>query len=269
MSYAPLKQVNRKSAAQDISDAIGLYKTWAYLSYQDIISRYRRSILGPFWVAAMMISQAVAMSLVFGGIYKAELKEFLPYVIAGLTIVLFIGSAFGEGAETYLIYGNVVTAHNLPLSFHIFRMCCRQFVIFAHNFAIFLVVYLAFNHTLHINYLIVPGLLLNLLFLFGCTMFTATLGLRFRDFKFILPNVWLIVFYLTPVIWKPSQLGTNVSFVYIFNPIYYMLEVMRGPMLGYAITANIWIGATLTTLAMLLIAYCVFATMRNKIALWI
>jgi ABC-type polysaccharide/polyol phosphate export permease len=269
MSHAVLKPIGRKSAAHDIVDALRMYKTWGYLSYQDVISRYRRSILGPFWVAGLMISQALAMSLVFGGIFGMTLKEFLPYVVGGLSIILFVGSAFGEGAETYTIYANVMSAHNLPITFHIFRMCCRQLVIFLHYFVVFLIVYIAMNGSLSISPLVVPALALNFLFLFACTLMSACLSLRFRDFKFLLPHVWLIVFYLTPVIWKPSQIGAKFSALYQFNPIYYLLEIMRGSMLGTPPAPYIWINALIVTLGVLVLSYVVFALMRRKMTLWL
>jgi ABC-type polysaccharide/polyol phosphate export permease len=269
MPQHALKRINRKNVAEDIVEAIKLYRTWAYLSYQDVISRYRRSILGPFWVAAIMITQSVALSLVFGGIYNIELREFLPYVIAGLTVFNYIGSAFGEGAETFAIYRSVVTAYNMPLSFHIMRMCCRQFVIFLHNFVVFIVVMAVFSRAFTITPMLIPALFVAFVFLFSCTLINATLSLRFRDYKFILPHVWTIVFYFTPVIWRPNQISEHLSFLYVYNPIYYILEIMRGSMLGTPVGLEVWLGATGVATGAAAIAYLVFATMRKKIALWL
>ena len=269
MSHPPLKRRTRPSALADLVDGAKLYKTWSYLSYQDLISRYRRSFLGPFWIAAVMMTQAIALSLVFGTIYGLEVKSFLPYVIGGLTVINLIGVGFNEGSETFRIYSPMISAHPLPISFHVYRMVCRHFVMFLHNFAVFLAVWIFYNHNLALSPLIIPGLLLGLVFMTSTIFITACISMRYLDFKFMLPQAWTIVFYFTPVIWQPSQIKEHLSLIYQLNPIYYMLEVIRAPMLGHAVGTDVWLGATVVVLGTSILAYIVFASMRKKISLWL
>ena len=253
----------------DFLKGFGLYRSWIYLSYQDLISRYRRSILGPIWISGIMISQALALAIVFSTIYRVPLKEFLPYVIAGLSVFTFIGSPFGEGCETFSIFRPVINAHPLPMSFHLYRMVCRHVIILLHNLAVFLVVYFVINQSLAISFMIIPGLIICCLFVTACTFIVAPLCARFRDLKFALPYVWTLVFYLTPVVWRVSQMNEKTRLIYIFNPFYYVLEVVRGPLLGYPVDGSVWICALGSTAAAMLIAAVTFIRTRRSIALWV
>lgn len=269
MNNNSLKNVNRVSSFQDIIDGLSSYKSWLFLAYQDIISRYRRSILGPFWVAAMMTTQAVALAIVFGTIYGLSLKEFLPHMVTGISVMIYLGGGFNEGTETYSVYKPLVQSSSLPLSFHIFRMCSKQFFVFLHNIVVYLVIYIIFYKALNINWQIIPAILLSFVFIFGTTLFNAILSLRFRDYKFILPHLWTILFFLSPVMWKPEQLKGKMDLFNHANPAYYFLNIFRAGLEGQVITSVDWLGATGFSLLVLAMGYIAFSFTRKQIALWV
>lgn len=264
-----LAPYSRSTATRDLLAGLTLYRLWGFMAYQDIISRYRRSILGPFWVAAMMVTQSAALALVFGSIFEMPIKDFLPYVITGISVMLYLGSAFTEGTETFSIYRPLVQATPLPLSFHVLRMCTKHLVVFAHNAAVFLAIYMYFNGRLDLRVTIVPAIALSFLFIVGVTLFNAVLSLRFRDYKYILPHLWTLIFFLTPVMWKPAQLVDKLRFINTFNPAHYILLVMRNGLDGQATTWHDWIGAGVSAFVALLLGYIAFSCARKYIALWV
>ncbi len=263
------ESIARNKVGDDLFQGLGLYKSWVYLSYQDLISRYRRSILGPVWISGIMISQAAALSIVFSTIYHVALQDFLPYIICGLSVFGFIAAPFGEGSETFAIFRPIINSHPLPMSFHIFRMTCRHFIILLHNLVVFFVVYLAINHSLAVSLMIIPGAIICVAFVTSCMFIIAPLCARFRDLKFALPYVWNLVFYLTPVVWKAGQIGKKSALIYEFNPFYYALEVVRGPLLGTPFEPVVFLNAILVTIAAMVLAGVVFMVTRKSIALWI
>jgi len=84
-----------------------------------------------------------------------------------------------------------------------------------------------------------------------------------------LPHAWTIVFYFTPVIWQPNQIKSHLSLLFRLNPIYYVLEVIRSPLMGKPVSADIWMGALITIFLSSSLGYVVFANMRKKISLWL
>ena len=56
--------INRKDlelAVQDLWDGIRGTHLWLMLGWQDIKQRYRRSVIGPFWLTISMVIMIAAM----------------------------------------------------------------------------------------------------------------------------------------------------------------------------------------------------------------
>ena len=63
-----------------------------------------------------------------------------------------------------------------------------------------------------------------------------------------------IAFFMTPVIWKPDQLGADSIAKLPFNPFFDLLEIVRGPILGYRRRRMTWLGALVYSIV--LCAHC-------------
>ena len=73
-------------AMRDLREGFGKRELWLHLGWQDIKQRYRRSVLGPFWITIATGTTAVAMGLLYSKLFKLPLEEHLPYVTLGLII---------------------------------------------------------------------------------------------------------------------------------------------------------------------------------------
>jgi len=58
----------------------------AYLGWQDIKQRHRRSVLGPFWITTATGTTAVAMGGLYSKLFRLELSVHLPDVTLGLIV---------------------------------------------------------------------------------------------------------------------------------------------------------------------------------------
>jgi ABC-type polysaccharide/polyol phosphate export permease len=260
-----------RTAANDIQRGLALYKTWSYLAYQDVGARYRRSLLGPFWIAAGTVAQAASMTIVYGAIMHLPLAQMLPYIMGGLVVFNFMGIPFTDGCETYTGAASTIRAYPLPYSFHIFRMVLRALVVMAHNLVVYFLVVFLCERTVHVTPMIIPAVLLITFFVVCASTITATISLRFRDVRFLLPYLWQILFFSTPVFWRADSfaIGDKRRMIFEYNPIYYLMEVVRRPLLGEQIAPHIWPVAITIVAILAPMAFIVFALFRKRIALWV
>ena len=91
--------------------------------------------------------------------------------------------------------------------------------------------------------LALPGLLLWALDSLALTLLLGGFCARFRDIMPIVNSVMQIAFFITPVIWKPEQLGPAGMSKLPFNPFYDLLEIVRAPLLGHMPSMMVWSGA--------------------------
>ena len=67
-----------KKCIEDISSAMLHWRVWAMLGTTDILKRYRRSRIGPFWITISMAVLVLGLSIVYSNIFAVPLAEYLP-----------------------------------------------------------------------------------------------------------------------------------------------------------------------------------------------
>ena len=116
--------------------------------------------------------------------------------------------------------------------------------------------------------LAVPGLMLVVL---NGTLANLTIGIisaRFRDVPQVINSIVQILFFITPIFWKPGSLKGH-AYITDFNPLYHLVEVVRAPLLGNLPSATNYLAVLLLTLINIAIAGVFFTRFRSRIAYWI
>ena len=129
-----------------------------YLARSDIRQRYRRSVLGPFWITISTGVMIATIGIIFGTLFKSPMNEFLPFLTIGVVIWGYISTAIGEGTNVFCrLRGNNQTIAN-PLFSHVIRLIARNFIIFLHNLVIYPIVCLCVGKSIGICALLsIPG----------------------------------------------------------------------------------------------------------------
>ena len=108
----------------------------------------------------------------------------------------------------------------------------RNVIVFGNNLIILPVLYLVTGTSINWYCLLfIPGFLIVSANLAWIGYFLAILSTRFRDIPQIVQSIIQVAFFISPVVFKPSQLRVDHP-VLIFNPFASMLDVMREPLLG-------------------------------------
>jgi lipopolysaccharide transport system permease protein len=100
------------------------------------------------------------------------------------------------------------------------------------------------------------------------TLLLGAFCARFRDIQPIVNSITQIMFFMTPVIWKPEQLGSGVEKLPL-NPLFDLLEIVRGPLLDTGVSGMTWLGALGYSAALCSVAWAFFIRARGRITFWI
>jgi ABC-type polysaccharide/polyol phosphate export permease len=213
------------------------------LGWQDIRQRYRRSVLGQFWITISIGVMVLCLALLFGRLFQAPLAQFLPFLAIGLICWNFISSTVAEGCNSFIAAEGIIKQLSVPLSVHVKRVIWRNLVVFAHNLVIIPVVFFSLGMGLSgWALLFLPGLLLLTLNLLWVSMLLGLVCTRFRDMPQIVQSIMQIAFYLTPIIWLPELLKNKAEFALVeYNPLYHLIELVRAPLLGSPPTLANWV----------------------------
>ena len=242
-----------------------------FLAYSDIRQRYRRSSLGPFWITISMGVTIACIGIIFGNLFKAPMKEFLPFLTAGLILWSFISSVLTDATTVFPNAEGIIRQLQIPLFTHIYRMIMRNIYILCHNILVLPVVYLCVGKTVSLDCLLfIPGFAILLLNLAWMSLVLSILCARFRDLTQIVASLLQIFFYITPIIWMPSLLPARASLMILEpNLFYHLLTIVRNPLLSLPISVNNWLISCLIGVLGTLASIIFFNKYRRRIAYWI
>lgn len=260
-----------RSAVRDTLTTLADYERWGRLAWTDTSLRYRRTVLGPWWVTLSSGVFIGSVGLVWGGIFGAEMSTYMPFFAAGYVLWSLISNSLIEGCNVFVQSIGLVKSTTTPLLVHVFRMLGRQFIVFAHNFIIIVLLWFVFRWPIGWStLLVVPGMVLLMVGLLGAVLMLGVLCTRFRDIQQIIGAVLQLLFLLTPIMWKPDLLaGKRAALLMDFNPLYFLIQTVRIPMLGQVPPAYICCGALLSTLASLAVGLAIYGRFRHRIAYWL
>jgi lipopolysaccharide transport system permease protein len=263
-------QSKAAAAARDVREGMMSWRLWMLLAWTDIKQRYRRSKIGQFWITLSMGLMIGVLAFIYGSIFKLPLQNYLPYLAGGMIAWMFVSTTLVEGTSAFIASEGIIKQSPIPLSIYIYRVIWRNFLVFMHNALVLLVVF-PFTRPLSLfnPLLLVIGLVLVLANLFIACLLMATFSTRFRDFPPIVASMTQILFYVTPILYEPSQLPAGLRMIAHYNPFYHLINVLRAPLTGevpeplsYAVSVGLIVVGGL-------VAFSFFSRFRGRIAYWL
>jgi len=257
-----------------LKDILASFKNFhlpVFLAYSDVRQRYRRSSLGPFWITISMGVTIACIGIIFGNIFKAPIREFLPFLSSGIILWGFISSILTEATTVFPAAEGIIRQLPIPLFTHIARMITRNLYILGHNLVVLPVVYVCVHKPVSfVSLLALPGFFLMVLNLTWMALVISIFCARFRDLTQIVASILQIFFYVTPIIWMPSLLPSRTSLMVLEpNPFYHLISIVREPLLGIAPSVSNWLFSIGLAIVGSFFSIIFFNIYRKRISYWL
>jgi ABC-2 type transport system permease protein len=287
-------------AFADIKAGFSARELWGHLGWQDIKQRYRRSVIGPFWITISQAVLALGLGLLYSQLFKLPVEVFLPYISTGFIIWGFISGCLSEGMETFITNEGLIKQLPAPLSVYMLRTVWRQTLMLAHNMIVYVAVLAIFFGALSKQYsllgdglcipdhichpglswtilLAIPGFVLLALNAAWVTLLFGIISTRFRDIPQVVNSLIQLLFYGTPIVWPVDQLmsgGARAGVSWILpivkaNPLYHFMQVVRAPLLGQEFSVENWIVVGSITVVGWALALVAMRNYRARVSYWV
>ena len=258
----------------DLAGGFGKRELWLQLGWQDIKQRYRRSVLGPFWITIATGATAVAMGLLYSKLFKLELAEHLPYVTMGLIVWNLINAAILEGSEVFIANEGLIKQLPTPLSVHVYRLVWRQLILFGHTMIIFVIIAMIYPKPWRWTDLaVIPALFLIVLNCIWVSLCFGILATRYRDIGPLLASLVQLLFFMTPIIWNEATLqqqgAGNYARLVELNPLLHYLDIVRAPLLGADQELRHWLVVIVLTVIGWIMAAVAMRQYRARVPYWV
>jgi ABC-2 type transport system permease protein len=238
------------------------------LTSRELKIRYKRSALGFVWSLLNPLLMMAVFTVIFDIAFKAPIHDFPLYFLSGYLPFAFFQAS--SQIATGVVVGNAGLIQKVwfPRSVLPLSVVLSQLVHFLLAMVVLLTA-LAIDGYNFLPYL--PGLILGVLllavFTAGVAMFFAATNTIFRDIQEFTGVLFLLWFYLTPVVYAASQLPPKYRWVIHLNPLYYFVTFIRSTVydLQYP-TLGVFVGALLSAVGAFVGGAYLFGRLSSRFA---
>lgn len=257
-----------REGVADIREAGVQRPIWWGLTWASITSQYRRTYLGPWWLTVRMMIFVIGLTVLFGVLFSQDLTSFLPYVAVGYVGFTWMTSMIIQGSTSLTLATSQIKSAPGPLAIHAYKSMANPTIQFGHDALVILVVLLAFRPPVTWTIVFVPialaVIVVNGLFV---GLWLGPMVARFRDVGPMVQSIVQVLFFFTPIFWIPSQLTVDQRIALsVWNPLTYLLEFFRAPLLGTPLAWWTLVGVAAITLVNVFVGIWVFSRNLNRVA---
>src|ERR1700682_586658 len=101
LSNPTLKARIASTFSQEIVAGFRAWPVWVIMGWDDIRQRYRRSVLGPFWITLSMGAFILLLGIIYSRLFHMELENYMPYLSVGYIVWGFMSAAINDSCIAF------------------------------------------------------------------------------------------------------------------------------------------------------------------------
>jgi lipopolysaccharide transport system permease protein len=229
--------------------ALNLRDLWVYrelvlfLTWRDVLVRYKQTVLGAAWAVIQPVVQMVVFTFIFSNAAGLS-SEGVPYPIFNFTALLpwgLFSKAMNDAGRSLVTNRNMITKIYFPRLTIPVASVLAGMVDFAIAFVVYIVIilYYTFSPGSAYTFKFTPALLTLPLFIIlaliatlGVSLWFSAMNVIYRDVGHILPFLTQIWFFATPIVYSASVVSKKWQILYALNPLTGVVEGFRWSLLG-------------------------------------
>lgn len=195
---------------------------------KEIRGKYKKSFLGIFWSFLNPLLQLAVYAFIFPMILKNEQDNYIMFLFVALIPWTFFTTAVNQGTDVVVQNGNIVKKVYFPrtiLPISVVTSAAINFMI-----STIIVIILAIFTGLGISkYILFYPLVLLIQYLvtLGIVLMLSSITVYLRDLQHIIGVVIQVLFYATPIVYAPSSIPQQFSFILTLNPMSHVINAYR------------------------------------------
>lgn len=221
----------------DWQELIAYKELFYFFTWRDVKIKYKQTVLGFLWVLLQPLLMMIIFTLFFGRVLKVPSND-LPYpvfVLSGLLIWNIFSSGLTNASNSMISNASIIKKIYFPrliIPVSSMLVCLLDFVI---GFVLFLGVLIYYQQPVNTYaFLFWPmAVLTTIIATLGPGSWLAALNVKYRDFRYVIPFLIQVLFFLTPIIYPVSMLQHPwLQYIIVLSPIYAAVEFFRMPLTG-------------------------------------
>jgi lipopolysaccharide transport system permease protein len=246
---------------------------WLSLVRMDLQTRYRRSVLGIGWSLLHPIATTVVLCAVFHEIFHEPIRDCVPRLMAGLAFWAYVTGVIGRGCQCFVEAESYIRQHPVPMAIYPLRTVLGAMIHFLIALTVALILTWCFKGFGNLAALpsLLAGLAILLFFGWAAAVVAGYVNTIFRDIQHLTDIVFQILFYLTPVMYKPFVLENNgMGWLLRCNPLAHLLKLIHDPLVeGTLPSWRAYVAGMATVVMVSAIAGLLLGRLQRKVILYL
>lgn len=227
-----------------------------FFVWRDLKVRYKQTIIGIVWAIFQPVMTMIVFSVFFGTLAKMP-SEGVPYpifVYSGLLFWNFFVASLTDVSNCLISNQSIVTKVYFPRLILPISSAFTNFVDFLIASGVLIVLMIYYGFVPHLDGLFMLPLLLLITFASstGLGLFLASVNVKYRDIRYILPFFIQLLIFVSPVIYPAGILG-KFTILFGLNPIAGVISTARSVLFGITPVSWLSLGFSILVSSVLLL----------------
>lgn len=225
---------------------INFHELWEFrelfyiFSWRDIKVRYKQTVLGILWVLLQPVLSMIIFTVFFGNFAKIP-SDGLPYpvfVLLGLVFWGYFSGALSRASTAFIDNENLVKKVYFPREILTFSTVVTAFIDFLVSLVLFIIVAIGYRISFNLVFIgmVLLSILITTLASAGLGLLVASVNIKYRDVRYIIPYFLQLMIFVTPVIYPLSIVRPSFQFILALNPMAGVINSLRSTLIRGTIT---------------------------------
>jgi len=201
------------------------------LAWRDLSVRYKQTIIGVLWALIRPFLTMLVLTIIFGPIAKLPADGNAPYalmVFAGILPWTFFSSGLSEASNSLINNQALISKVYFPRLIVPIATVVVAFVDFLISFCILFVLMGWYRFAPDWRLIFLPVFVLLVFFAsVGPALWIASLNVKYRDFRYVIPFIVQFGLYVSPVGFSSNVVPEQWRLLYSLNPMVGVIDGFR------------------------------------------
>ncbi|HAI11311.1 MAG TPA: phosphate ABC transporter permease [Phycisphaerales bacterium] len=256
---------------------IDVSKLWQFrellgiLTMRDVKVRYKQTLLGASWAVIQPFTMMVVMSIFFGRFAGLDSKTGgIPYPIflyAGMLPWIFFTSSVTNSTNSLVANAGMLRKIYFPRLILPLASVGTPLVDYAVAFGVLIGLMAWYNIWPGLGALMLPVLIgMTIVAALGVGILLSAMTVRFRDFRYVVPFMIQVWFFVTPVLYPVTIVPEKYQWILSLNPMGGTISAFRACVLNESIDFYALIPSFLTGLTCMIVGLIYFNQSEKSFA---
>lgn len=234
-----------------------------FFTWRDIKIKYKQTILGFLWAILQPLLMMVIFTFFFGRALNVPSQN-LPYpvfVFSGLLLWNTFSSGLTNSANSMVNNAQIIKKIYFPRLIVPVSSILVALFDFMMALGLFVPLLIFYEQPVSLSALWCwpLAITISLLATLGPGCLLAALNVKYRDFRYVIPFLVQVLFFLSPVIYPMSMLKYPVlQYIIVMSPMYAAIELFRYPLTMQELDISFMLISLVTGMGLLLIGLIYF-----------